>query len=149
MDSHHRWMNEIIKSDLSKKNIGRIQNYVIIWPCDYFSNESNWTYLRFSKLDESVVFYYQNRSPKSVHTFRLHMLGDGFRRICYNNIDENVLGRSSITLGFTTEVVQMIRRDTKRIRKELSKATDTKKIAQKDKEPKKGILKNKKGKNKI
>ena len=50
--------------------------------------------LRFSKQDEPVVFYYQNRSPKLVHTFRLHMLGDGFRRICYNNIDENVLGRS-------------------------------------------------------
>ena len=40
------WMDDVIKLDLFKKNLGRFPS---IWPCEYFSNESNWTYLRFSK----------------------------------------------------------------------------------------------------
>ena len=67
---------------------------------------------------------------------------------CFDSLD--VLGKSSISYSFVTGLVQIIQRDTKRINKAVKAyRNSTKKNVQKDKGPKKGILKNKKGMNVI
>ena len=85
-----------------------------------------------------------------MHIFRflLYNHWDFYWFDCFDGLD--VLGEFSMSFSSVTGLTQIVQRDTKRINKAVKAyGNSTKKNVQKDKGPKKGILKNKKGMNVI